>query len=586
VKAALALIAACLLVLVCAATASASKESYVGTPSELLGAGPCSDLTVSGLSGNLHTTSAVEMLTGDEGSSEDDYEFLDDGTITSWGVGGYEEANASVKLDVIEKSFRDGVSVISESPRAEKIYENTFDTERSNAWTHVVEAGQAIGVTVRAGEAPENKHDTAAVNCEPGARGADAFNVWQPSLIEAHVVAPTEEGVHGDIGIFALVEYDTPIIASISSNKGSALGGQEITVEGEHLANARRPEYGKENLGTIVENTNTLLKFKTPEANESEGAVEGSVKPKIATFGGEATLPVADQTYTYAETDKVPSREPAVTPIEVSKLSSTSATLSTTVNVKDLQIGVCAFEVEPVGGFSEDEEEAEEENEEVCEPLPKPFSYAAQPVSVTFANLKPGTTYYYNLFLTTKWDGRSGRYQSPFKTLSFKTSGGSGEPKKEPTKELAKELSSGLPAPITTPVTKPLPGPLPVPAAALAGAGSVTASETGTFSIKISCPVGISSCIGSIIVKTASSVTTSSAHASKKVVLTLAKGTFTVAGGKTATVKLHLSVAARKLLRKVHALRARATIAAHDAEGTSHTNVSAITIHAPKRHAH
>ncbi|HEY5195060.1 MAG TPA: hypothetical protein VIJ39_14480 [Solirubrobacteraceae bacterium] len=52
----------------------------------------------------------------------------------------------------------------------------------------------------------------------------------------------------------------------------------------------------------------------------------------------------------------------------------------------------------------------------------------------------------------------------------------------------------------------------------------------------------------------------STALQAKGSALTLATGSFTVAGGKTATVKLHLSAKARKLLAHSHTLRASATI--------------------------
>ena len=581
---ALALCATGLLALLCAATAAAGKMGYVGIEGEINGAGPCSFLTVSGAEGAIGAASGVQVSSGDASSVSDDYEFMDDGKIVNWFAGGVQEANASVKLDVLERGFTTDTRVIAESPRAGVMIENPFQKGTlSNPWSHEVLAGQGIGVTVRAGSAPKNEKDGAVIDCDRAPLhpdGIDAFSIWEPTpliLGNPNGVVPSEPEVSGAIGIAAEVEYDTPVISSISSKEGPALGEQEITVEGEHLANARRPEYGLENFGTITENTNTRLKFKTPEADEREGVVEATVKPKIATFGGEATLPPADQSYTYTEVDKVPSREPDVTPITLEKLTGTSVMLSTAVNIKALLVGVCAFELEPVAGATEQEEE-EVEFEEVCNPLPEPFSYAQQPISVTFENLKPGTAYYYDFFMTTKWEGRSGRYQIPFHTLTFKTLGAGEEPPKETGGKPPPQIISPVPGP------SPLPGPPAIPAAALAGASSVTAAESGVFPIKLSCPSWVSSCIGSITVKTASAVRTGSALLSKATVLTLAKGAFSIPGGRTVTIRLRLSQAARRVLKRMHTLRARATIVAHDAEGATHSSVSAITIHAARPH--
>jgi hypothetical protein len=65
-------------------------------------------------------------------------------------------------------------------------------------------------------------------------------------------------------------------------------------------------------------------------------------------------------------------------------------------------------------------------------------------------------------------------------------------------------------------------------------------------------------------------------------VLTLASGSFTVAGGATQPVTLRLSGQARALLARLHVLRVIATIVAHDATGATHTTQATVTLHAPK----
>jgi hypothetical protein len=110
--------------------------------------------------------------------------------------------------------------------------------------------------------------------------------------------------------------------------------------------------------------------------------------------------------------------------------------------------------------------------------------------------------------------------------------------------------------------------------------------------LKVSCPAGDSSCSGTVTLRTASAVAARVAsHRGKrgkhKSVLTLASGSFTVAGGQAGTVTLHLSAAGRALLAREHTLRVQATVVAHDPSGASHTAQITITLRAAtksKRH--
>jgi len=75
-----------------------------------------------------------------------------------------------------------------------------------------------------------------------------------------------------------------------------------------------------------------------------------------------------------------------------------------------------------------------------------------------------------------------------------------------------------------------------------------------------------------------------STASTKPSVLTLAKGSFVVAGGATRAVTLHLSAKARVLLARAHTLHARATLLAHDLQGASHNTQTVVTLRAPKVH--
>ncbi len=141
---------------------------------------------------------------------------------------------------------------------------------------------------------------------------------------------------------------------------------------------------------------------------------------------------------------------------------------------------------------------------------------------------------------------------------------------------------SQSPAPTTS---APSPAP-PPPSTGVASykvsvaSAAVSVSPSGSLSIKVNCS-GTSSCRGAVTLRTLTAVS-ASAHA-RKAILTLASGSFSVAGGHVVSVTLHLSAKARALLTKLHLLRARATIAAHDSAGASHTTLATVTLRPVKR---
>ncbi len=121
----------------------------------------------------------------------------------------------------------------------------------------------------------------------------------------------------------------------------------------------------------------------------------------------------------------------------------------------------------------------------------------------------------------------------------------------------------------------------PVPDAVLAST-ALAASSSGALNVEVSCPVGESRCTGIVTLRTLGAVSASTTgHRSKKhkaAILTLAVGSFNVAGGHVTTVKLHLSAKARKLLARTHVLHALATIVAHDPSGATHTTQTTVAI--------
>ncbi len=119
------------------------------------------------------------------------------------------------------------------------------------------------------------------------------------------------------------------------------------------------------------------------------------------------------------------------------------------------------------------------------------------------------------------------------------------------------------------------------PAATLAST-SLSVASSGSFPAKVTCPAGEASCSGTVTLKTLSAV--SAGAGKKKAILTLASGSFTVVGGSSKTITLHLSSQARALLAHSHVLKARATIVAHDSTGASHTTVLTVTLKLVKKH--
>src|ERR1019366_4685045 len=122
-----------------------------------------------------------------------------------------------------------------------------------------------------------------------------------------------------------------------------------------------------------------------------------------------------------------------------------------------------------------------------------------------------------------------------------------------------------------------------VPDATLAGV-SLQASSTGVIVLRISCPAGETSCVGVVTLRTLGAVLAASGSSAKArpAVLTLATGPFTVAGGRTAALSLHMSARARALLSRSRLLRARATLTAHDLAGATHVAQEIVTLRAPR----
>jgi Immunoglobulin I-set domain len=114
---------------------------------------------------------------------------------------------------------------------------------------------------------------------------------------------------------------------------------------------------------------------------------------------------------------------------------------------------------------------------------------------------------------------------------------------------------------------------------------SLLVSASGAVSVKVSCQAGATTCTGSVTLRSASAV--SASGNGKKTILALTSGSFSVSGGTSKTITLHLSAAARKLLARTHQIRARATVSAHDSSGQTATTATLVNLRpAPTKHKH
>jgi hypothetical protein len=505
-------------------------------------------LEVSGLEGHLRGETAL-ILSSEESFSE----ARDDGTITSWAFTGGKSGNAEISLAVFEPGFGTDVPTLA-SKHASKAGNLLADLEHTFSTSIPVSVGQGVGVTL---ESAAGEGNGAKLTCFDGSAGEEeVLGIWEASLTPSESASPTSKGP-GQLWFGAKIKYDEPVITSVSSSSGAAKGGQEITINGQHIANVGEVAFPEP--ATIVSNTNESVTVKVPEAVAS-----GPVKATLFTAGGPTTFE-----YTYEGTPR--SRTPALVLQPMSEVTGTSARVNATVDVIGLQAEVCNFEYEGPGVGEEEESE-----EALCEPFPKAFEEGPQHVSAVLEGLSPGDTYHYRLFVATKSGHRTGRAEL---AGSFTTPGGSGGGGKTITTPITPIITPTTPtAPVVTPV---LPGPHIVPIVGLLVHGAVTTTKSGGAAIKLSCPSGESTCTGTITLKTLTAVKAGAAQVAKTAVLTLGTATFRIAGGQSATVTVHLSAKARALLKHSHSLRARATIIAHDGAGASHTALATLTLRPP-----
>jgi hypothetical protein len=256
--------------------------------------------------------------------------------------------------------------------------------------------------------------------------------------------------------------------------------------------------------------------------------------------------------------------EPVVVTSASAPIGQTTATLNASVTPGGVAVTKCEFLYGTSTSYGASAP---------CSSLPGAGT-SAVPVSASLTGLTANTTYHFKIVASN--------------------AGWTSEGKDE------KFTTAAAPPPPPPPPPPPSPGPEPgtggvlpsivvnppaVPDATLAS-NSTTVSASGSFTLKVSCPAGETSCAGTLTLKTLTAVVASTAHAAKgkkkATILTLATGAFSVPGGQVKTVTLHLSSQARALLARTHSVTARVTIVAHDTAGATHATIVNVTLKAAK----
>jgi hypothetical protein len=260
---------------------------------------------------------------------------------------------------------------------------------------------------------------------------------------------------------------------------------------------------------------------------------------------------------------------PAVS-MEATGTTQTTATLNAKVNPKGVELTDCHFDYGTTLAFGSSAK---------CSSLP--HGEASVPASAEISGLSPNTTYHVRI-VATNANGTATSSASEFATKAEEVpcscggggGGGGGG---------GVEGGGGGGQVLGIITTKPP----AVPDATIAGT-STSVSSSGSFTLKVSCPAGETTCIGTVTLKTLKAVVASAGHdaKSKAAILTLAAGSFSVSGGQTKTLTLHMSAKGRLLLAKTHTVAARATVLAHDPAGATHTALATVTLRAakPKHH--
>jgi outer membrane protein assembly factor BamB/phosphodiesterase/alkaline phosphatase D-like protein len=284
---------------------------------------------------------------------------------------------------------------------------------------------------------------------------------------------------------------------------------------------------------------------------------------RISATGPGGTSMGADQTVTTLEPPPPPP-PPAVSGGVASSITQSSAQLNAFVNPNGSPVTECRFEYGASSAYG---------SSVPCATLP---GMGSTPVAVSapLAGLSASTVYHFRIVAT----GAGGKGTGADSTLRTA-------------------------APLASPAPGPGPGSPPAAAgtpprgsqavlsakheapAAMLASTFARVGRSGALVLRIRCASGASACIGRLVLRTLGPIARGSSArrrgpiAAGGVVLVLARTTFSLVGGQTRPVTLHLGARARALLARRHPLRARLSILAHDRTGARHGSHVTILLH-------
>jgi DNA-binding beta-propeller fold protein YncE len=244
-----------------------------------------------------------------------------------------------------------------------------------------------------------------------------------------------------------------------------------------------------------------------------------------------------------------------------------AATFNATVNPNGAQVSECKFEYGTTSSYGSSTN---------CTPSPGAVRTAVA-VSASLTGLSAKTTFHYRVTATNV----GGISVGPDQTLTTLS-----EPSPQVTTTVQQSPVNQAPPPPSQGVLPQKATAPPVPDVKLLSR-SLWIGSSGLVNLKVTCPVGETSCTGTVIMRTLNAVNVDASgrpSGNKIAVLKLALGTFTVAGGQVKVVGLRLSAKARALLARMRMVKVRATIASYDPAGATHLTVSTITLRALTPH--
>ncbi len=441
-----------------------------------------------------------------------------------------------------------------------------------------------------AARAPESLHDvtegsngeclspfdeaTGLQSCTPAQDAATGCASAAICMTRTGYDGPTGLGTPDGIAAFT----PRPSAPTVVTDSASSIKQTSATLNASVNPNGSEVSECKLEYGTSVSYESSVPCTPSPRADSSSVTVSASVMGLlanttyhfrvVATNSG-GTSRGSDETFTTQSPSGTP-LAPSATTSSASSVAQTSATLNATVNPDGEEVKECRLEYGTTILYALSAS---------CSPQPgsgtSPVAVSAQITSLT-AN----TTYHYRVVAVSA-GGTSEGADETF-TTQLPTTLQQQLPGQQPTSQ-SQASSTSASQGVSASQDRKTPA---VPDVNLAST-SLREISSGTVNVTVRCPVDENTCTGTVTLRTLRAVIVSSAAAnrsknSKAAVLTLATGSFKVAGGKLTTIRLHLSSAARALLAHTHLLYARATIFARDQAGATHTSQTIVTVHPHK----